>query len=197
MANQNGAKYGFTGLFPVANGKSDELRFFLRSLDDTRTYPRGSPFSHVPIVHMARLFIIDRLAYQGTPAKLDTLKSDYLVFACDFDGESVDVLIRIMVAAIPAELAAIWGKCRGYPGLNGNDQLSQYFERCQLDTNLFLADQPFASVDFILKGLMCRRRLGEFVKLAQRRPRKPAVLKRGFRLLWRKLERDNPLPGSL
>ena len=58
MANQNGAKYGFTGLFPVTHGHSIELRTLLRSLDNTISYPRGSPFSHVPIIHMARLFVI-------------------------------------------------------------------------------------------------------------------------------------------
>ena len=75
MANQNGAKYGFTGLFPIkTGGHSANLRTLLRSLDDPRNYPRGSPLSDVSIVHMARFVIVDRLAYQGLPAKVDTLK---------------------------------------------------------------------------------------------------------------------------
>jgi hypothetical protein len=197
MANQNGAKYGFTGLFPVARGQSTELRTLLRSLDDTQTYPRGSPFSHVPVIHMARLFVIDRLAYQGTPAKIDTLQSDYLLFACDFDGDSIDVLIRAMVSKIPDQLAAIWGRCVRYPGIQKSDQLSEYFERCQLKTTLFLADQPLASVDDILRGLVCRRRFGEFIRQVQRKRRDPAVLKRGFKLMWRCLQRDKPLAGDL
>ena len=53
MANQNGAKYGFTGLFPIARGQSANLRVLLRSLDDKESYPRGSPLSDVSIVHMA------------------------------------------------------------------------------------------------------------------------------------------------
>jgi hypothetical protein len=197
MANQNGAKYGFTGLFPVAPGQSADLRAFLRSLDDVQVYPRGSPFSHVGIIHMARLVVIDRLAYQGTPAKVDRLKSDYLLFVCDFDGDSVDVLIREMVSNIPSEMTEVWSRCLGFPTIRKSDQLSEYFERCQLKTNLFLADQSLASVDDILRGLMCRRRLAEFIREVQRRPRTPAVLKRGFALMWRGLERARPLPGEL
>ena len=115
MANQNGEKYGFTGLFPITQGETAKLRKFLRSLDDIKTYPRGSPFSHVPIIHMARLFIVDRLAYQGTPAKVDTLKSDYLVFLCDYDGDSVDVLVLALVSGMHNEVAAIWKHCAGVP----------------------------------------------------------------------------------
>jgi hypothetical protein len=197
MANQNGAKYGFTGLFPVTRGQSTELRALLRSLDDTKVYPRGSPFSDVPIIHMARLFVIDRLAYQGTPAKIDRLQSDYMLFTCDFDGDSIDSLVRAMVSNIPGQLAAIWGYCVRFPGIQKRDQLSEYFERCQLENNFYLVDQPAASVNDILKGLMCRRRFGEFIRQMQRKPRKPAVLQRGFRLMWRSLEKDRPLAGDL
>jgi hypothetical protein len=197
MANQNGAKYGFTGLFPIAQGQTAELRVFLRSLDDTTTYSGGSPFSHVPIIHMARLFIIDRLAYQGTPAKADTLKSGYLVFLCDFDGDSVDSLVQGLVSGMPNEVTEIWKRCVCFPGIHQRDLLGDYFERCQITTTLFFADQPVAAVGEILKGLVCRRRLGAFIKQAQRKPRNPAVLKRGFQRMWRRLQSDRPLPGSL
>jgi hypothetical protein len=197
MANQNGAKYGFTGLFPIKDGQSAALRRLLRTLDDTTTYPRGSPLSEVPIIHMARLFIVDRLAYQGTPAKFDQLKSDYLLFACEFDGESVDALIRAMVSNIPNEVAAIWDHCLCFPGINGLDQLSRYFERCQLETTLLLADQPSASVDDILRALLTRRRFTDFIRDVQLRPRAPADLQRDFRQLWQSLQRQRPLAGDL
>ncbi|MCA1458905.1 hypothetical protein I6F35_38260 [Bradyrhizobium sp. BRP22] len=197
MANQNGKKYGFTGLFPIATNRSDDLRAFLRTLDDVGTYPRGSPFSHVPIIHMARLFIVDRLAYQGTPAKFDQLKSDYLVFMCEFDGESVDPLVQNLASNIPNEVATIWGRCLGFPGIQRRDQLAEYFEQCQLETTLFLADQPEASVTEILMALLCRRRLGEFVKQVQSRPLPPDVLQREFRQMWESLQNERPLPGDL
>jgi hypothetical protein len=197
MANQNGAKYGFTGIFPISRGQTAELRVFLRSLDNPATYPDGSPFSHVPIIHMARLFIIDRLAYQGTPAKADTLESAYLVFMCDFDGDSVDGLVRGLIRGIPSEMTDIWKHCVSFPGLHQCDLLAEYFERCQITTTLFFADQPVATVGEILKGLMCRRELGSFAKQAQHKPRNPAVLQRGFLRMWRRLQRQMPAPGSL
>lgn len=197
MANQNGAKYGFTGLFPIARGQSANLRALLRALDDKRHYPRGSPLSDVPIVHMARFVIIDRLAYQGEPAKADFLKSNYLLFVCDFDGRNVDALVHAMVQNIPDKVTAIWGHCIRFPGIGSCDELAVYFEQCQLTTNLLLADQPNASVADILMGLMCRRRLGDFIRQVQRKPRNPAVLQRGFKRMWRSLQDDKRRPGEL
>jgi len=197
MASQNGTTYGYTGLFPIAVAQSSSLRTYLRSLDDSQRYPRGSPLSNVPIIHMARLAVIDTLPCQEMPARVDALKSHYLLFACDFDGGGVDVLIRDMVRHVPDQLTAIWGHCIRFPGTPSCDLLAAYFERCQLETNLFLADQPQASVDDILMGLMCRRRLGDFMRQLQHKPRDPAVLKRGFQLLWRSLQSVRPLPGEL
>lgn len=193
MANQTGTTYGLTALFPVkADGHAARLRTLLRSLNDTQIYPRGSPLSDVPIVHVARFVIIDRLAYQGLPAKADTLKSHYLLFTCDFDGSSVDALVNAMVSRIPDQVKAIWDHCVGFPGTQSCDQLAAYFERCQLETNLFLTDQPQASVKDILMGLMHQRRFGEFIRQVQRKPRSPAALKRGFELMWRRLQNATP-----
>ena len=197
MPNQNGEKYGFTGLFPITCGKTAELRTFLRSLDDTGTYPGGSPFSHVPIIHMARLFIIDRLAYQGTPAKADTLKSDYLVFLCDFDGASVDALVFALANSMPAEVTTIWSCCVGFPDVEPHDRFGEYFEKCQITTTLFFADQPQATVGQILKGLACRQRFGQLVRQVQSAPRNPDTLKQDFQAMWDLLQQDNPQPGEL
>lgn len=197
MANRNGEKYGFTGLFPITREQSPTLRVFLHSLNDTATYPGGSPFSHVPIIHMARLFVVDRLTYQGTPAKADTLKSDYLVFVCDFDGDSIDTLIQAMVGNIPTEVAGIWGRCVRFPGVQQRDLLSDYFTRCQVTTTLFMADQPAATVGNILTGLMCRRRLVDLIRKDQSAPRNAVALKQDFEDMWRQLQNDSPLPGTL
>ena len=195
MANQNGEKYGFTGLFPIKDGQTAALRAFLRTLDEK--YQRGSPLADVSIVHMARFVVIDRLAYQGTPAKVDTLKSNYLLFVCDFDGFSIDVLIREMVEHIPDQLETIWQNCRGFPGIKSRDGLSRYFERCQVTTNLLLADQPDATVNDILLGLMYRRGLGEFIRHVQETQPTPAELKEDFAKLWQRLQQVRPHAGDL
>ena len=197
MANQNGGKFGFTGLFPIKVGQSAALRAFLRTLDDTGKYPRGSPLSELSMVHMARFVVIDRLTYQGTPAKADTLKSHYLLFSCDFDGFSVDVLVQDMAGRIPVEMQAIWSHCRDFPGIESRDRLSAYFEACQLTTNLLLADQPEASVNDILMGLMSRRRLGEFIRQVQATQPDPAALKGAFEQMWQSLQDCRPRAGEL
>ena len=194
MANQNGGKYGFTGLFPIKPEHTAALRTFLRTLDDN---PRGSPLSEVPVVHMARFVVIDRLTYQGIPAKVDTLKSTYLLFACDFDGSSIDVLIRKMIEHIPDQLKAIWNHCRGFPGIESRDALSVYFEQCEVGTNLLLVDQPDATVNEILLGLMYRRGLGEFIRHVQEKQPTPAELKEDFATLWQRLQEVRPLAGDL
>ena len=197
MANQNGGKYGFTGLFPIKPGQTAELRGFLRTLDESSEYPRGSPLSEVPIIHMARFVVIDRLAYQGTPAKVDTLKSAYLLFLCDFDGFSVDVLIRAMVKYIPDHLETIWRHCRGFPGIKSGDGLSTYFEQCQVTTNVLLADQPDASVNDVLKGLMYRHELRKFVRYVQEAQPSPAELKAEFEKMWQGLQEVRLSAGKL
>ena len=100
-----------------------------------------------------------------------------------------------MVSKMP-QVTAIWDHCVGFPGTESLDRLTAYFEQCQLETNLLLADQPEASVDDILKGLMYRRRLGEFIRQVQNQPPGPA--QQDFMLMWRSLQNDKPpLPGDL
>ena len=194
MANQNGGKFGFTSLFPIKVGETAALRVFLRTLDE---HPRGSPLCEVSIIHMARFVVIDRLAYQGIPAKADALKSNYLLFACDFDGFSIDVLIREMVERIPSRLKDVWRHCLGFPGIESCDHLAAYFEQCQVTTNLLLADQPDASVNDILKGLMHRRQLGEFIRHVQDTQPDPATLKSDFERMWQSLQQVRPCAGEL
>jgi hypothetical protein len=197
MANQNGKKYGFTALFPIKGGAhAAELRSHLRRLD-RNCY--GSPLSEVRAIHMARFVVIDRLAYQGLPAKADSLASSYLLFLCDFDGESPDALVTGLLAAIPGEVEEIWKHCVAFPGVGHRDPLAAYFERCQIETNLFLADRPQDTVDDILKSLMYKREFTEFMLwLQEQAAPAPADLKHRLTAMRASIE-DGPAPhpGSL
>jgi hypothetical protein len=197
MANQNGKKYGFTALFPIRAGDhAAELRSHLRGLD--RTF-YGSPLSEVRAIHMARFVVIDRLAYQGLPAKADTLASSYMLFLCDFDGESPDALVAGLAAAIPDEVEEIWQHCVAFPGVGLRDPLTAYFEQCQIETNLFLADRPQDTVDDILKSLTYRKKFTELTLWLQKQAAPaPAELKRRLTAMRATIE-DGPAPhpGSL
>jgi hypothetical protein len=194
MSNTNGKKFGFTALFPIKSADDAvSLRRYLRSMDSNRY---GSPLAGVEIIHMARFVVIDHLAYQGIPAKRDGLKSRYLLFTCDFDGETVDVLTGKLIAGTSETVDEIWTHCVGYPGLEQRDRLTAYFEDCQLTTTLFLADRPDDEVASILRALMYKRGFTEFVESCQRK--RPPDLKTAFLQLWQSLAKQpTPPPGSL
>ena len=200
MSSINGGKYGFTGLFPL-RGDIDHvaLRRILREMD---RHPRGSPLSAVPIIHMARLVIIDDLPFQGDPAKLDRLKSAYLLFACDFDGDDPDQLVVALADGAQQTLVQVWSNCRGFPGLPpgqgrpGRGNLCDYFKRCQLQTNLLLADQPDATLPEIMMALTWRRHFSEFVERHQWID--AARLQQEFQTMWQTLAAMGaPEPGSM
>jgi hypothetical protein len=93
---------------------------------------------------------------------------------------------------------AIWEHCEQFPGIGSRDGVIAYFEQCQLETNLFLADRPQDTVSDILTALMFKREFGRFVVMIQRKRPRPDLLRRGFRRMWRSLEtRPMPDPGSL
>jgi hypothetical protein len=194
MANTNGDKYALTALFPIkGDDHYEKLRQCLRGLDKDS---HGSPLSKVGIVHMARFAIIDNLIYQGLPAKRDRLKSRYLLFMCDFDGTGLDPLIGAMASQMGDVMDEVWEHCLAYPGRAKRDLLIAYFERCQLTTTLFFADQPTTEVSKILRGLMAKREFAKFVEDNQRQPR--AGLKQRFETMWQQLcDRPTPKPGSM
>jgi hypothetical protein len=197
MSNLNGKIYGFTGLFPIErNADCGVLRSHLRSLDN---HPFGSPLSSLDIVHMARFAIIDRLAFQGEPAKHDRLSSAYLLFACDFDGSDVEELVTAIVTKLPDTFLMVWGSCVAVPTIGpnpaANSDLVEYFRRCQVQTTLFLADQPDASVTQILRSLALTRMFAGFVQRHQGED--PALVQRGFQDMWQAFTAARPpSPGS-
>jgi hypothetical protein len=194
MSNANGRKYGFTALFPIKSGTDGAaLRQHLRAMDRDE---RGSALAAVPIIHMARLVIVDDLPFQGLPAKLDRLESSYLLFTCDFDGNDPAQLVAAMLRSGRSIVAPIWSRCIGFPIPASEEAVIAYFKRCQITTNLFLADQPEASVTQILTALTWRRRFTDFVE--QHQGADPLRLQQAFQGLWQDLAGlPPPKPGSL
>ena len=176
---------------------SPRLREHLRKLDGK---PNGSPLSEVRAIHMARFFVVDSLAYQGLPAKRDALSSSYLLFLCDFDGDSPDALVADLVAAIRNEVEEIWQHCVAFPGVASLDPLAAYFARCQIETNLFLADRPDDTVDDILRALLYKEKFVDLMLWFQGAtpPPTPAELRERLTALRASIEeRPAPHPGSL
>lgn len=193
MANVNGKKFGLTALFPIKPGHAADLRKTLRVMDQK---PYGSPLSGVNNIHMARFAIIETLAFEGIPAEHDELRSSYLLFMCDFDGPTVDSLVDAMLTSIPSEVHDIWGHCVSYPGNQHKDPLTAYFEKCQLKTNLFLADRPDDEVQTILRALLYKREFATFLVNSQNAG--PAVTQAAFLAWWQNLSAlPTPQSGSM
>ena len=202
-ANRYDKHYAYTALFPVADTEAGrELRVHLNGLD---THLYGSPFSGSKIIHLLRFIVIDRLPYEAYPNREEGLGSPYLVVMCDFDGDDVTDLARSLAADAAAAVCDVFGRCRAFPftspsQLAGNvAKLADYLRKGQVETVLYLSDQPGATVEDILKSVPVQAAFADFV--ANYPNVAPKLLKQKFFELWDQLEVDNektpPLPGSL
>jgi hypothetical protein len=116
MPNKNGSVYGLTILSPIIDDQkatpSHDLQ--IRKYLATLSTAEESPFALAPGTHLARLVVMDDVIYVGMPACEEHLKSKYLVFESNCDGDLDDYLSGL-AAAVPKQLDAIWTHCVGYP----------------------------------------------------------------------------------
>ena len=154
MPNQNGSVYGLTILSPIiddakATPSHDlQIRNYLAKLS-TR---EDSPFAQAPGTHLARLVVMDDVIYVGMPSCEEHLKSKYLVFESNCDGE-LDTYLTGLAANIPDHLDAIWKHCVGYPGAANREAFVDYMKACQLDTTFYFAAVNDKSVTETLRAL--------------------------------------------
>ncbi len=89
MANTNGSVYGLTILSPIIDDATAPtshdllIRDYLAHLS-TR---EDSPFALAPGTHLARLVVMDDVIYVGMPSCEEHLKSKYLIFESNCDGD--------------------------------------------------------------------------------------------------------------
>src|ERR1700712_2361499 len=108
MANQNGSVYGLTLLCPILDDERAvpshdlQIRRYLAGLPTGA----GSPFAISPGTHLARLAVMDDVIYVGMPACEEHLKSKYLVFESNCDGD-LESYLAGLATAVPEHLDAI------------------------------------------------------------------------------------------
>ena len=96
MPNQNGNVYGLTILSPIIDDPEGDCLARLRdSQISGQLLPRDhrSPFAKISSTHLARLVVMDDVVFVGMPAREEHLKSKYLVFETNFDGD-LDTYLR-------------------------------------------------------------------------------------------------------
>jgi hypothetical protein len=202
LPNRYGMKYGYTALFPIRDAASGlALRLHLGGLSADRN---GSPFSVATLIHLLRFVIIDRLPFEGYPAKQESPRAPYLVVMCDFDGADVADLAGALAQQAPKAVCGVWRHCAAFPfaaddelaHADAADRLAQYLRRGQVETILYLSDRPQATVAEILRSIQVQQAFAAFVERNQ--TANPHQLKQGFFSLWDGLaQKTDPHPGSL
>jgi hypothetical protein len=196
MANKNGHIYGLTILSPIIEDDRIDISHALALRTYLAALPRDyrSPFSRVSSTHLARLVVMDDVVYVGAPACEEHLKSRYLVFETNFDGELDDYLTR-MAKEIPEVVEAVWGHCAGYPGIADTGGFIRYMKKCQIQTTFFFADVNYRTVQQNLKALQVQAELVDFLEKYQGRP--AAEMQQLFGKLLKTIENaPAPLPGG-
>ena len=168
MANQSGSVYGLTVLSPILNDARAVPSHDLQIRKYLATLPTGadSPFAIAPGTHLARLVVMDDVIYVGMPACEEHLKSKYLVFESNCDGD-LDTYLKGLAAKIPHHVDAIWSHCTGYPGATDITAFLRYMKACQLETTFFFAAVNDKSVTDTLIALQTQRAVADFIATHQ------------------------------
>jgi hypothetical protein len=193
MANISGKVYGLTILSPIIEDNrleichSMELRWYLSQL------PRDchSPFAQLSSTYLARLVVMDDVVFVGHPAHEDHLKSRYLIFETNFDGD-LDTYLRRMATETKEFVEAVWKHCVGYPGTNDVDAFIAYMKKCQLNTTFYFADVNDQTVESTLTALKTQAALAHFMEKHEGVP--AAELQRAFREFYQRLSKSPALP---
>ena len=197
MPNKNGSVYGLTILSPIIDDNKAtpshdlQIRDYLAHLS-TR---EESPFARAPGTHLARLVVMDDVIYVGAPSCEEHLKSKYLIFESNCDG-NLDTYLSGLASAIPDHLDAVWKHCVGYPGAANQQAFIDYMKACQLETTFFFAAVNDKTVTETLCALRTQTAVADFI--AAHQGVDPATLQREFIEFVAHL-RSQPLPrpGSM
>ena len=197
MPNENGKLYGLTILSPIIDDEKATPSHDLQIRDYLASLPTDerSPFALAPGTHLARIVVMDDVIYVGAPSCEEHLKSKYLVFESNCDGDLTTYLTGL-ATSVPQQLDAIWSHCVGYPGAANIQAFVQYMKACQLDTTFFFAAVNDKSVPESLRALQTQRLVSDFV--AHHQGADPAQLQADFKQLLAELKAcPIPKPGIM
>jgi hypothetical protein len=172
VSNRTGQAYAFMAITPILEGMAPALRAQLERLSQGE-----SPFARLPRTHFARWVILPDWINDRSQPERDQLRSEYLIFTSNFDGERDSYLDELGERLAP-EAEEIWGNCAGCPSPASGAALKAYLLHNQINTGFFVAAYPRATVEQVRRSLGLRTRLIDFALGAQ--GMEPAQLQQAF-----------------
>jgi hypothetical protein len=169
-ANRSGQTHALTVLTPVAAGHEERLRAHLEALPQDE-----SPLASLPRTHFARWVIVGQFVREPGQRHEDRLHCPYLLFTSNFDG-ALNSYLDELSERMGAEALQIWAHCAGCP--EDVAGLKAYLLHNQVDTGIFIAAYPHATVPRVRRALEMRRRTIAFAVRSQGLP--PAELRQAF-----------------
>ena len=212
--NVSGKAYALTILSPIMDGFAGETGYsdLVRDRLLEWNLRPNSPMNAVPQTYLCRYFVLDDVYTQSLPGndlfgtwsdlvsivsdkertaalpKVDHLKSQYLVFSCNFHGD-LDAYLRGMWTAIEAEIRQIWQYCYAFARVDNADSFIAYMKKCQLDAALFFVGSNDDPLEEQLKALYVKQELSKFVMRTQGLP--AVDLQREYVAFMRRIEPRN------
>ena len=170
MANKSGNAYALTILCPILGGvpanpsagsDGQTHTALLRNQLQTLHVNEESPMAKVPNTYLCRFWVLSDVPYQGKPAFLEHLKSDYLVFSSNFHGE-LEPYLEGMWNTLQEGVVTILRHCVGHETVRDASSFIEYVKKCQVTTTFFFngsTDEPLAEQ---LKNLYLKQEFSKF-----------------------------------
>jgi hypothetical protein len=168
MPNENGRAYGLSALCPLLpDDQRDQsyatiIRERLRNLE----VDENSPMARVNNTYLCRLFVLDDVFFQGTPAQEDHLKNKYLVIIADLHGP-LQPYLEGMWNNAQQMIRKIWEYCVEFAGVASAGDFVRYIERCQVETTFYFNGSNDDSPAEQLKALYLKQELAKFAQANQ------------------------------
>jgi len=160
-SNTAGQMYALTVLAPVV---PEEVAALAQTLE--RLPRRPSPLSRIALAHFARWVIIHDFVSDPSQPQAEHLPGPYLLFSATFDGDLEPFLEQLCVT-IADEAEPIWSRCVGAPLPARGEPLKAYLRHNQVQTGLFFAAYPQASVREVVDALAVREHAIDFAIRSQ------------------------------
>lgn len=193
MPNKSGRAYGLTTLCPLLPSKGETKSPTVIVHDILNGIGETSPMAKVPNTYMCRFVVFGDVFYEGKPAEVDHLQSDYLVFVCELHGD-LTTYLKGMWDHAEVFVRKLWDQCVDFKGSVSNaSAFADYIRRCQVETTFYFNGSNDEPLEEQLKGLYVKQKLSQFAYEHQGLP--PEQLQNAFKKFLADVRPLDPQPS--